>query len=187
MLLNRCRLSVLAQTYPNIEHVIVQDGPGDPELEDAVKATSREGNRVVFLRLGRNWRQYSHGACVGSPGRLVATYVCTGEFIGYLDDDDEYLPEHVEKLVRFIEQQQLDWAYSIFKRFWSDGRKPDLIGHRVEYGCIGTPCIFHRTHCLLHGNWSMDGYSEDFRLADKWRRLKHARLAEVTIHVHKQV
>jgi glycosyltransferase involved in cell wall biosynthesis len=183
-----CIPSINRQTYPNIEHVIVSDGP-HPNVTELWQVMGRTGNKWGVYALGRNWRQFSGGASVGAMPRLAGTLLARGSLIAYLDDDDEYLPDHVEKLVKLLTETQSDFVTSQFKRFWSDGRDPDIIPGFISYGHIGTPSVLHRAECLLLRNWSSDGYAEDFALFDAWRKagLKHANLSEVTVHVHKTV
>lgn len=186
VLLNRCIPSVRQQTYPNVEHVIVSDG-FDSTLRDLFPVDDPPGFR--FAELGRNWRQFSRGASYGAIPRLVGTCLARGQYIGYLDDDDEFLPEHCAKLVEHLQQTGSAFVFSQFKRFWSDGRPPDVIGSTISYGHIGTPIILHQAECLLTRNWGCDGYGEDFCLLDAWQKagLRFAHLAEITVHVHKTV
>ncbi len=174
--LERCRQSVLAQTYSAIEHLIIQDG-GRWSLSSSTI-------------LGRNWRQFTCGASYGAIPRRVGTYLAHGDYIGYLDDDDEFLPEHVSKLVALLESTGADFVFSQFKRFWSDGRPPDVIGDirdGIQFGRIGTPLVLHRAECLRVRNWECDGYREDFELFKAWAKagLKYAHLPEITVHVYK--
>jgi glycosyltransferase involved in cell wall biosynthesis len=177
---------VRQQTHPNVEHVIISDG-SDPSLWPMLQDKGASGIR--FAELGRNWRQFSHGASYGAIPRLVGTCLARGDYIGYLDDDDEFLPEHCAKLLTLLQQTGAAFAFSQFKRFWSDCRPPDVIGSDISYGHIGTPIILHKAECLLTRNWACDGYGEDFCLLDAWKKagLRFAHLPEITVHVHKTV
>lgn len=82
--------SMLAQTYPNIEHIIVDDGSTD-NLEPLVRAyMAKAPYPVVFL-------QKENG------GKHTATNLAwdraTGEYVIQLDADDAYLPHTLEFLV----------------------------------------------------------------------------------------
>lgn len=82
--------SMLAQTYPNIEHIIVDDGSTD-DLVPLVRAyMAKAPYPVVFL-------QKENG------GKHTATNLAwdkaTGEYIIQLDADDAYLPHTLEYLV----------------------------------------------------------------------------------------
>ena len=189
-LVNRCMPSVKAQTYPNIEHVIIQDGPGDVGGADAIVT----GSKVRLIELGRNWRQFLLGASVGASARVAGTLLCRGEYIGYLDDDDEFLPFHVEKLMNALRSSGKDFAVSQFRRFfYRDGvrEREDVIGDdSLEFGHIGTPIVLHKAECFRIANWDhRAGYGEDAALVDAWVKggLSHVFVPEITVHVHKQI
>lgn len=74
--------SVLAQTYPHFEVIVVDDGSTDetPEVLEAVRRTHPE--RIRVLRIGN-----------GGPGlaREAGRQFARGEFVQYLDSDDQLL------------------------------------------------------------------------------------------------
>ena len=91
-LIGRCIQSVLNQTYKNIEHIVV-DGASDDETDEVVSRFKDE--RLVYLKLRENWsleKTYKFG-----------TSKAKGEYICFLDSDDEYLPTKIEKQVNLIE------------------------------------------------------------------------------------
>jgi glycosyltransferase involved in cell wall biosynthesis len=106
--------SVQAQTYSNIQHVIVLDGGGFyndlaknvvPEvLPDNVILTSIPFNTGKNGFNGqRNYAAYPH---------LLDT-----DYVFFLDEDNWYEPDHVKSLVETIEEKGLDWAFSLRKIF----------------------------------------------------------------------
>lgn len=84
--------SVLAQTYKNIEVCLVDDNiPGDEysiKLREALKKYDGD-NRVRYIAQEKHIN--------GAVARNVGINVASGEYIGFLDDDDEWLPEKIEK------------------------------------------------------------------------------------------
>jgi len=78
--------SALGQTYPNIEVIVVDDGSTDNSLE--VLQQYRERIKII--------EQKNSGVCV-ARNRGVAE--STGEYIAFLDADDVWLPEKIEKQV----------------------------------------------------------------------------------------
>lgn len=179
-LMDRCVPSVERQTYASVEHIVVYDGGG-------MRLMEIPGVRRVF-ETGVNWHQFTGGKSWGAMPRLLGTLVARGEFIAYVDDDDELLPEHVEKLLKLCIETQSNFVISQFRRDFADGRPSDVIGDgRVEFGHIGTPCVLHRRGCLKVANWGLHGYAEDFALFEAWRRagLRYWFLPEVTSLVHK--
>lgn len=85
-LLDSAIRSALRQTWTNIEVIVVVDGP-DPATAAYLDSLSDSRIRVVYLpeRLG------------GSDARNVGVRAARGEWIGFLDDDDEWLPDKIER------------------------------------------------------------------------------------------
>ena len=93
--------SVFAQTYPNFEVVLVNDGSPDTEaLEEAIRSY---GERLIYIR------QENRGP---SGARNTAIRAARGKYIACLDSDDIYLPEHLARLVPLLEERALDLVYS---------------------------------------------------------------------------
>jgi GT2 family glycosyltransferase len=93
--------SVFAQTYPNFEVVLVNDGSPDTEaLEQAIRSY---GERLIYIR------QENRGP---SGARNTAIRAARGKYIACLDSDDIYLPEHLASLVPLLEKRGLDLVYS---------------------------------------------------------------------------
>lgn len=92
--------SVFAQTYPNFEIVLVNDGSPDTEaLEQAIRSY---GERLIYIR------QENLGP---SGARNTAIRAARGKYIACLDSDDLYLPDHLANMVAGIEEQGLDLLY----------------------------------------------------------------------------
>ncbi len=93
--------SVFAQTYPNFEVVLVNDGSPDTEaLERAIRGY---GDRLVYVR------QENRGP---SGARNAAIRAARGKYIACLDSDDNYLPGHLASLIPLLENHGLDLVYS---------------------------------------------------------------------------
>lgn len=85
--------SVLSQTYSNIEVIVVDDSSDEYkercEVENAVKSINDE--RVMYIK-----HSTSKGACAARNTGLKHAH---GEYIGFLDDDDEWMPQKVESML----------------------------------------------------------------------------------------
>ncbi|MBC7005806.1 glycosyltransferase [Photobacterium sp. BZF1] len=104
--LKECIASVINQTYPNIEHVIVEDGGETmkPLVEEA-KAAYGENYTVRFAGFDKKGRSHT-----GNQGLEMAS----GEYCLFLDDDDLIFPDHVEVLVdEMLADPKLGAAYSL--------------------------------------------------------------------------
>jgi glycosyltransferase involved in cell wall biosynthesis len=82
--------SALAQTYANLEVVVVIDGP-DPSTVQALEALNEPRLRIVALEENVG----------GSEARNIGVREAKGEWIAFLDDDDEWLPQKVQRQVAF--------------------------------------------------------------------------------------
>ena len=113
--------SILNQTYTNIEVVISNDNV--PE-SDASKATL--DSLAKYSNDSRVRIVQTAGKTGGGAARNFACRQAKGEYLAFLDDDDEYLPEKIEKELNFILDHGLDMAYQDVSMY-----KPD--GTLVEY------------------------------------------------------
>ena len=82
--------SVLAQTYPAKEVIIIDDGSIDNSAEVAMSF----GTRVKFIQ------QENQGVCAA---RNNGAKIATGDILAYLDSDDIWRPEKLEKEVAAFE------------------------------------------------------------------------------------
>jgi glycosyltransferase involved in cell wall biosynthesis len=82
---------VIAQTYPNIELIVVDNGSSDPEYHGADL-----GDGVRFIQLEENSRVRLGYATPGSISRNSGLRVASGSFVAFLDDDDVWLPKKIE-------------------------------------------------------------------------------------------
>lgn len=141
--------SIAAQTYQDFTVFVMPDGP-DPDLLQvlfwseipAVRAMYRAG-KVEVIPLGQVWHIY------GAPQRLIAGYLARTEFIAYLDDDNLWLPEHLEVLRAAIGDHS--FAYAMQQR--PEG--PSFDGDARRYK-IDTSAILHRTDALRITQWPVD-------------------------------
>ncbi len=83
--------SVLAQTCPDYEIVVVDDGSTD-NPKSAVDRFSDPRIRLI--------RQDNRG---GGAARNAGIGSARGRFIAFLDSDDEFLPDHLETMKRLLE------------------------------------------------------------------------------------
>ena len=92
-LLPRAVLSVLAQTYTDYEVIIVDDCSSD-NTQDVIAAF--DDPRIRSFKHERNRGQ--------SAARNTGIFNAKGEYIAFLDDDDEYLPVNLEARVQRMDK-----------------------------------------------------------------------------------
>jgi len=91
--------SVLAQDSVDVEVLVVDDGSTD-ETEAVVK--SFNDSRVRYLA-----HETNRG---GSAARNTGIEAATGEYVAFLDDDDEYRPGKLTKQVESLERRSDEWV-----------------------------------------------------------------------------
>lgn len=92
--------SVFAQTFTDYEVILINDGcPDTHRLEQELKPF-RE--RLVYIR------QENRGA---GAARNAGILKARGEFIAFLDGDDQWLPAYLETQVAFLHSAQYDLVY----------------------------------------------------------------------------
>ncbi len=158
--LPRCLDSILAQQYHNIEIIAVDDGSSDESGEvldeyakfhSTIRAIHKENGGVTSARL-----------------RGVAE--ASGEWIGFVDGDDEIEPDMYERLLHNALKYNAEISHCGYQMVSSDGMvhyfhntgllakqgkigalKELLSGERIEPGLCNK--LFHKTlfHSLLHG------------------------------------
>ena len=167
-LIDRCIKSVLGQTYQNIEHIIV-DGASDDETDDVV--ASFTDSRLKYIKLDSNW-----------PIAKTINYgveQSKGQFVTFLDSDDEYLPTKVEKQWAKIQSlpEEYGMVYCWMTYFDQETMKIDHIHNPQVRGDVselvvekpvvsGTPTYFFRREAFLaNGGWKE---SEEIGIISDW-------------------
>lgn len=100
-LLGRTLQSILNQTYPHYEILVVNDA-GAP-VEGIVSAMNTK-NTIMYLRHKKNAGL--------AAARNTGIRAARGSHIGYLDDDDIFYPDHLETLVDCLVRNKQKAAYA---------------------------------------------------------------------------
>lgn len=112
-LLKRAVESVFAQSYPNIELIVVDDGS-----TDGTEEWSRTQNKIRYLRIPKG---ESKG---GNYARNLGIKNSTGQYVAFLDDDDYWLPNKIEEQVKVATETQNKVVYG--------GRRLEIIDSRGQ-------------------------------------------------------
>ncbi len=105
-MLRRALESVAVQTYRKMEVFVVDDSPKDFPLRDAVQNTVLSFENRMPIQYIRH--KESQG---GSAARNTGIFASSGEFLAFLDDDDEWLPEKTEKQLAKFENPAVGLVY----------------------------------------------------------------------------
>jgi alpha-1,3-rhamnosyltransferase len=182
-----CLASVCAQTYPELELILIDDGSPDDTLEVARRFLARYPERFRRVLLER---RENRGVSANSNACIEA---CKGEWVHLLGSDDLLYPEKIARIQRAI----LDWNLADLALVHADADFVDAAGRPVQRSSLlprpasgpqadayrwifmGRHSIFNPT-VALHRKSFIDAGGFDLTLAlediDCWLRLsvRHA-------------
>lgn len=96
--------SVAQQTFPPLEHIVVDDGSSD----DTALIIERLAREIPHLRV---IRQKNLGAGAARNAGIAAA---SGTYIAFLDSDDLWLPAKLERQIAFMEAENISFTYGDF-------------------------------------------------------------------------
>jgi glycosyltransferase involved in cell wall biosynthesis len=169
--LKRCMTSVAHLDWPNIEHVIVSDR--NPDLRRSIEAsnfpTPSHGYDIRFIEIGENWRTPTAEASTGSIPWMVGSYLALGEFVAFLGDDDELLPDHVSLHIEAMRRDGTMWSVSQVQ-FRVDGVDQFVVGTPpYALGSVDTTGIMCRAEALAVARWDANGNNAgDHQMLHGW-------------------
>jgi glycosyltransferase involved in cell wall biosynthesis len=107
--------SILNQTYKNFEIIVIDDGSTDNTKEALGK--------YISGKLIRYYYQDNRGI---AAARNRGIREAKEDHIAFLDADDKWLPQRLEKTVGFLESNSYDWVCSSFYRVEGETRKTEI-------------------------------------------------------------
>lgn len=150
--------SVLDQTYPEIEYLILDGASADNTVAEAQRYAD------AFREKGYTYR------IVSEPDRGMydalnkGAQMAHGELIGQINADDWYEPDAVETMVRLYEKEKYDAAWGSIRIKKKGG---DMIKH-AKIGKLWTttgwchPGMFSRRETLLAFPYPLESMYDDF-------------------------
>jgi hypothetical protein len=158
--------SVLAQTYPAIELIVVDDGSTD----DTPAMLEQYAGRIVYIR------QANRG---GTAARNTGIRAARGEYLSFLDHDDMLMPAKIERQMEIMDARpEVGLVHCGYYRMDKDGNYIDKVNFLPEgdvrkeivCGCFvwsGAPLI--RRECIEQvGVFDESVWSSD---ASMWLRI----------------
>ena len=118
--------SVLDQTYTKWELILINDCSTDNSLYIAERAAQKD-NRIRVIKLDHN----SGPAIARNTGIEKAK----GKYIAFLDSDDMWLPNKLEKQISFMEENHIPFTYTSYEKIDEDGSSRGIISvpEKVTY------------------------------------------------------
>lgn len=104
-ILSRAINSVLNQTYSNIEIIVVDDNDPNTDFRHNTELLMKRyenNHQVKYIKHDKNKN--------GSAARNTGIKWSNGVYIAFLDDDDEFLPDKIEKQVATLERLDATWG-----------------------------------------------------------------------------
>lgn len=131
--------SVQAQTTPDWEMLVVDDASTDGTalIAGSIAATDP---RIRLIRQQRNTGP--------AQARQAALDAARGRYIAFLDSDDLWLPEKLERQTRFMRERSAVLTYTAYRRISEDGSKtgrliqvpPSMTYHQLLKNTV-IPCL----------------------------------------------
>lgn len=91
-MLTRAVDCILAQTHKKLDIIVVDDNPPESEYRASTERLMKQYEKDGRVRYIQNEKNLG-----GSGARNVGIEAAQGDYIAFLDDDDEYYPEKIEK------------------------------------------------------------------------------------------
>lgn len=173
LLAERAVASVLAQSYRRIEVVVVGDACTD---DTPSRMASIRDARVRFINLPERGRYPDdpelRWMVAGTAPINEALRQAKGDYVTHLDDDDEYLPNRIERLVAFAQETRCDFVWHPFwqevePNVWAINEAP-----RLALGFATTSSTFYRSW-FKRIEWDINAWR--LREPGDWNRMRKIR------------
>ena len=178
-ILLRALNSLATQTYKNFEIILVDDNADEAwnsrvsKIVDKFKESNKD---ITFKYIVNSPNQGS------AKTRNIGIDAASGEFVTFLDDDDIYLPENLEKQVSNILGTNADFGLTDLDLFYDDEtlcerrirsfikstEKEDLIKYHLKHHLAGTDTmIFKKSYLEKIGKFDPIDIGDEFYLMFK--------------------
>lgn len=157
-LIERAVQSVLGQTVADWELLITDDGSSDGLAELAMAWCGRDA-RIRYLY---------HSNRKLSSTRNIGIHAAMGDYLTFLDSDDEYLPSHLELRLKFMKSNpKVDFIHGGVElvgppesHYVQDALDPNRQIHISEC-CVGATFFGKRQSFLQSGGFALVPYSAE--------------------------
>jgi len=129
--------SILNQSYPYIEVIIVDDGSTDNTEEVVQAIVQNSGSYIKYIKK-------TNGGCASARNKGVELAI--GDYIAFLDSDDQWMPNAILQMVESLEKSCADFVYSpVFEVY---GGIYEFLSYPVA---AGNPENFKQEHFFTAG------------------------------------
>lgn len=137
--IRRCMESVIAQTYKNIEYIVIDGKSTDNTMEIVKEIAELNKNKI-------KWISEPDDGIYFAMNKGIA--MATGDVIGLLNSDDTYETDAVEKIVNSMTDSKYQILHG-FERDYKDGQMRSI--HFVSHEVLPEEMINHVT-CFVSSN-----------------------------------
>lgn len=156
--IEECVNSILQQTYPNIELIVVDDGSKDKSVELCRMIAKKDNRMKVF--------QGEHGGV--SSARNMGLQQVTGDYVFFVDGDDFIEKDYIEKADEILSKLQVDILITNHYYYYDNntGKRIDKemypLVKAVKEKEISILDYILDNHYMLPGGVSFNIYKRDF-------------------------
>ncbi len=156
--------SVQSQSYENWELLVLDDGSRDGTVS-LVSALAAEDGRIRLMKNPQNLGV--------ARTRNRAMKESRGEYIAFLDSDDCWRREKLEKQLKIMEKSAADLSYTAYsivneagQRLWEDYSVPEQLSYEdlLSQNYIGCSTVMLRRELAQSYAFSTEFYHEDYVL-----------------------
>ncbi len=125
--LDRTLGSIFAQTYKNIEIVLVDDCSKD-ESAEIIARYQKEHPEIVY-----HLQETNQGAAVA---RNTALELAKGRYVAFLDSDDMWYPEKIERQITLMKEKDAAFCYTAIEMVNNDDevvKKKRKVKEKIDY------------------------------------------------------
>ena len=153
--------SVLKQEHDNYEIILVDDGSSDNLL--LVKDFIKGNKKIKLVRNAKN--------CGASASRNRGIREASGDYIAFLDSDDEFAPNKLQKQIQYMIAGKARFSHTSYERnvggkinVMDSGKVHGHCGRKLMYNCpIATPTVMLDREWFVAGGYS---FREDIEIGE---------------------
>lgn len=123
-------LSVLNQTYQNLEIILIDDCSTD-NSKNIISYLQENDKRVKYVKLAKN----SGAAAARNKGLETAK----GQYIAFIDSDDVWKKNKLEQQLEFMKNKNVGFSYTAYETLKEDGtviNKHIHVPNRINYSSL---------------------------------------------------
>ena len=143
--LERAIDSAIAQTYNNIEIIIVDDNADYPNIREQNRNLLKKykNSKIFFVENKKNLG--------GGLSRNEGIKYSNGKFVAFLDDDDEYFPKKIEEQMKLYKKLNNDKIAMIY--CYAEMVKIDGTSYISDRLINGNNIYEHVSNCIAATSW----------------------------------